>query len=48
MHGPLGVKHENNLKVLNLMLKKDGEDQFDRACEIRSVTYSQGTNEHPT
>jgi len=38
---------QNTLKVLFLMLEKDGEDQFDGACEKRSVTYSQGTNEHP-
>jgi hypothetical protein len=40
--------HQSTLKVLNLMLEKDGEDHFDRACEKRSFTYIQGANQHPT
>jgi len=32
----------------NVVLEKDGEDQFDQSCEKwRIITYSRGTEEYP-
>jgi len=36
-------------KVTNVVLEKDGEDQFDRSCEeLRSVRKNQEGEEYPT
>ena len=47
--GHFGKRTEYILRVLNVVLGKDGEDQLDRSCEkLRSVTQSQGGQEYPT